>query len=109
MNVQDGAHSCHITTPSTLGYKAERKAAKLSIFRNKENQGYGGNQICHVNGVKYAGDVVQSVFDYRMHELGLRTHPQYAVRAQYTKKWSAHVFTREGSRAAGHPPSQEAS
>ena len=28
-----------------LGYKADRNAAKLSIFRNQKNLGYGGNQI----------------------------------------------------------------
>ena len=30
-----------------------------------------GDEICHVNGMKYAGDVVWSVLEYRLHQIGL--------------------------------------
>jgi hypothetical protein len=33
---------------------------------------YYGDEICHVNGMKYAVDVVASVLKYEAHELGLR-------------------------------------
>jgi len=36
---------------AALGYKAERGLEKLQIFRNRENQGYGGNQKV---GYRYA-------------------------------------------------------
>ncbi|HET8935617.1 MAG TPA: bifunctional glycosyltransferase/class I SAM-dependent methyltransferase [Polyangiales bacterium] len=50
---------------------------------------YYGDEICHVNGMKYAKDVVRSVIQYEMHELGLQTRPEYEVEPQYTLKKSA--------------------
>jgi glycosyltransferase involved in cell wall biosynthesis len=47
---------------------------------------YYGDEICYVNGMKYARDVVKSVVEYEMHELGLRTRPEYEVEPQYTLK-----------------------
>jgi glycosyltransferase involved in cell wall biosynthesis len=38
-----------------------------------------GNEICYVNGVKYAKDVVWSVVQYLAHELGLARRPQYEL------------------------------
>lgn len=39
---------------------------------------YYGDEICHVNGMKYARDVVRSVLDYRRHRAGLVSLPEYA-------------------------------
>src|SRR5690606_18263320 len=42
-----------------LGYKADRQAAKLSIFRNQNNLGYGGNQIRgYQHAIKQGYDIV---------------------------------------------------
>ena len=50
---------------------------------------YYGDEICHVNGMKYAKDVVASVMRYEAHELGLQHHPEYAVdQPNYTMKKS---------------------
>jgi glycosyltransferase involved in cell wall biosynthesis len=49
---------------------------------------YYGDEICHVNGMKYAKDVVKSVVDFELHELGLRHHPEYEVPPAYTLKRS---------------------
>lgn len=49
---------------------------------------YYGDEICHVNGVKYAADVVRSVLRYEAHELGLRTYPEYQVEPRYGLKRS---------------------
>lgn len=38
---------------------------------------YYGDEICHVNGMKYAGDVVLSVLDYRLHQLGVTRKERY--------------------------------
>jgi glycosyltransferase involved in cell wall biosynthesis len=47
---------------------------------------YYGDEICYVNGMKYAKDVVRSVVDYELHGLGLRNHPEYEVEPAYTLK-----------------------
>jgi glycosyltransferase involved in cell wall biosynthesis len=39
---------------------------------------YYGGEISHVNGFKYAKDVVKSVFEFRQHEAGLQHRPEYA-------------------------------
>lgn len=39
---------------------------------------YYGDEICHVNGVKYAKDVAKAVLDYRRHRAGLVHRPEYA-------------------------------
>jgi len=49
---------------------------------------YYGDEICHVNGMKYAKDVVRSVVDYELHELGLQNQPEYEVEPAYTLKKS---------------------
>ena len=38
---------------------------------------YYGDEICHVNGMKYAADVVGSVLDYRLHQLGVTRTERY--------------------------------
>jgi glycosyltransferase involved in cell wall biosynthesis len=50
---------------------------------------YYGDEICYVNGMKYARDVVRSVVEYRLHELGLAHHPKYELQPRYTLKKSA--------------------
>lgn len=40
---------------------------------------YYGDEICHVNGLKYAFDVARVVLQYKFHELGLRQYAKYVV------------------------------
>jgi 2-polyprenyl-3-methyl-5-hydroxy-6-metoxy-1,4-benzoquinol methylase len=49
---------------------------------------YYGDEICHVNGMKYAKDVVKSVLEYQLHGLGLHHRPEYEVAPSYTLKKS---------------------
>jgi glycosyltransferase involved in cell wall biosynthesis len=52
---------------------------------------YYGEEICHVNGVKYARDVARSVVEYRMHQAGVVRRPEYShvPPASYSEKYSA--------------------
>jgi 2-polyprenyl-3-methyl-5-hydroxy-6-metoxy-1,4-benzoquinol methylase len=65
---------------------------------------YYGDEICHVNGMKYARDVVKSVIEYEMHELGLQTRPEYEVEPQYTLKKSALSSHAQLVNLVGPPP-----
>jgi len=49
---------------------------------------YYGDEICHVNGIKYAGNVLKSQVQYQLHELGLRRYDEYEVTPVYTAKKS---------------------
>jgi 2-polyprenyl-3-methyl-5-hydroxy-6-metoxy-1,4-benzoquinol methylase len=51
---------------------------------------YYGDEICHVNGMKYAKDVARSVLEYRMHQAGVVRRPEYAhvAASSYTEKVS---------------------
>ncbi|HEX2734799.1 MAG TPA: bifunctional glycosyltransferase/class I SAM-dependent methyltransferase [Polyangiaceae bacterium] len=49
---------------------------------------YYGDEICHVNGMKYAKDVFRSVLEFRAHELGLKHHPEYELKPRYKLKTS---------------------
>jgi 2-polyprenyl-3-methyl-5-hydroxy-6-metoxy-1,4-benzoquinol methylase len=51
---------------------------------------YYGDEICHVNGMKYARDVARSVMEYRMHQAGVVRRPEYAhvPPSSYTEKFS---------------------
>lgn len=49
---------------------------------------YYGDEICHVNGMKYAKDVFRSVVDFQLHKLGVKAHPEYAIAPAYTLKRS---------------------
>lgn len=51
---------------------------------------YYGDEICHVNGMRYAKDVFLSVMQYRAHEFGLTNRPEYQVTAKYDAKKSEH-------------------
>lgn len=49
---------------------------------------YYGNEICHVNGLRYAKDVLLSVAKYQLHELGIRQYKEYEVPPVYAAKKS---------------------
>jgi SAM-dependent methyltransferase len=49
---------------------------------------YYGDEISSVNGLKYAKDVVKSVCEYELHELGLMSRPEYQLPPAYTMKRS---------------------
>lgn len=51
---------------------------------------YYGDEICYVNGMKYAGNVVKSVFEYRLHQAGIKSFPKYAGGERYPIKRSPH-------------------
>ena len=53
---------------------------KAGGFRIKEVPipTFYGDEICHVNGVKYAKDVMRAVVDYRRHRAGLVRRPEYS-------------------------------
>lgn len=65
---------------------------------------YYGDEICHVNGIKYAKNVAQSVIDYQLHELGLRHHPEYEVEPSYTLKKSPLSSHSQLLGMVGPPP-----
>lgn len=50
---------------------------------------YYGDEICYVDGMRYAKDVVRSVFEYRLHQLGMRENPRYEVAPRYSMKKSS--------------------
>ncbi|MBW2529503.1 MAG: glycosyltransferase, partial [Deltaproteobacteria bacterium] len=49
---------------------------------------YYGDEICYVNGLRYAWDVTKAVTRYKLHELGLRADPCFEVSSPYTMKQS---------------------
>ncbi len=49
---------------------------------------YYGDEICHVNGMKYARDVFRSVIDSRLHQMGLAHFPRYQLGPRYSLKHS---------------------
>jgi glycosyltransferase involved in cell wall biosynthesis len=49
---------------------------------------YYGDEICHVNGMRYAKDVLVSVAEYQLHELGIRHYKEYELPPAYTAKKS---------------------
>jgi glycosyltransferase involved in cell wall biosynthesis len=57
---------------------------------------YYGDEICHVNGMKYARDVMKSVMEYRAHRAGLVRRPEYehAPVPEYTQKHSTYSSHR---------------
>jgi 2-polyprenyl-3-methyl-5-hydroxy-6-metoxy-1,4-benzoquinol methylase len=68
---------------------------------------YYGNEICHVNGVRYARDVVRSVLEFRLHQAGVVNRPEYShvPLSEYEHKASAYSshsriveLVRPGSR-----------
>ncbi len=57
---------------------------------------YYGGEICHVNGIKYARDVMKSVMEYRAHRAGLVRRPEYehAPVPEYMEKHSTYSSHR---------------
>lgn len=52
---------------------------------------YYGDEICRVNGMKYAWDVAISVLQYKMHQYGIRNYGKYEVGVKvYPFKQSRH-------------------
>jgi glycosyltransferase involved in cell wall biosynthesis len=47
-----------------------------------------GDEISHVNGLKYARDIVRTVAEYKLHELGIQHYPVYEVTPTYHLKTS---------------------
>jgi 2-polyprenyl-3-methyl-5-hydroxy-6-metoxy-1,4-benzoquinol methylase len=52
---------------------------------------YYGDEICHVNGMRYARDVARSVLQYRMHQAGVVRRREYGhvPPRPYSEKFSA--------------------
>ena len=65
---------------------------------------YYGDEICHVNGMKYAKDVVKSVLQYQLHEVGLRHYPEYDVQPAYAAKKSLLSSHSRLLELIGEPP-----
>jgi 2-polyprenyl-3-methyl-5-hydroxy-6-metoxy-1,4-benzoquinol methylase len=51
---------------------------------------YYGDEICRVNGMKYALMVAVSVIQYKFHEKGLRHYGKYAITKRYSYKQDRH-------------------
>jgi glycosyltransferase involved in cell wall biosynthesis len=49
---------------------------------------YYGTEICHVNGMRYAKDVLLSVAQFQLHELGIRHYKEYELPPAYATKKS---------------------
>ena len=92
-------HEFHFDTQIIIQFHA----AGLRIVE-KPIPTYYGDEICHVNGMKYAKDVVKSVVDYELHELGLQHHPEYEVPPAYTMKRSALSSHTQLLELVGPPP-----
>lgn len=59
---------------------------------------YYGDEICYVNGMRYAGDVVKDVVEYRFAKLGFGTAPWIPTPEEYAFKegdGSSHAFILE--------------
>jgi glycosyltransferase involved in cell wall biosynthesis/SAM-dependent methyltransferase len=80
---QKNTHDFHFDTQIIIQFHA----AGLRIVE-RPIPTYYGDEICHVNGMKYAKDVVRSVVDYELHELGVQNHPEFEVEPAYTLKKS---------------------
>jgi len=68
----------------------QMKAAGLPI-KEVPIPTYYGDEICHVNGIKYARNVAKSVIEFRMHQSGVTHRPEYAhvEPPPYSEKFSA--------------------
>jgi 2-polyprenyl-3-methyl-5-hydroxy-6-metoxy-1,4-benzoquinol methylase len=50
---------------------------------------YYGDEICYVNGLKYAFNVAKSVMQYRLQRAGFRRYAKYDLAQPYARKYSA--------------------
>lgn len=60
---------------------------------------YYGDEICYVNGLKYAGNLFRVVYQYKAHKAGWRSYPKFASPADrdYELKrspWSSHAMVQ---------------
>lgn len=59
---------------------------------------YYGDEICYVNGMKYAGNVVKSIVRYRLNQAGVKSYPEYKDGTRYPIKrdrYSSHALISE--------------
>lgn len=61
---------------------------------------YYGDEICYVNGIKYAKDVFRSVVQFRAHALGLARRSEYEIKARLPGDFSESSGSAQG---AGSP------
>ena len=67
-------HEFHFDTQIIIQFHAARlRIAELPIPTHY------GDEACAVNGLKYAKDVVRSVLQYRLHQLGVSHHREYDI------------------------------
>ncbi|HEU5076414.1 MAG TPA: glycosyltransferase family 2 protein [Polyangiaceae bacterium] len=67
-------HEFHFDTQIIIQFHAARlRIAEVPIPTHY------GDEVCGVNGLKYAKDVVRSVLQYRLHQLGFRHQREYAI------------------------------
>ena len=92
-------HDFHFDTQIIIQFHA----AGLRIVE-KPIPTYYGDEICHVNGMKYAKDVVKSVVEFELHELGLKHRPEYEVPPAYTLKRSGLSSHSQLLELVGPPP-----
>jgi glycosyltransferase involved in cell wall biosynthesis len=59
---------------------------------------YYGDEICYVDGVKYARNVVRATVDYRRHVSGLRYDPRFAHAVRYPRKSLAYSSHQQIAR-----------
>jgi glycosyltransferase involved in cell wall biosynthesis len=81
---EKNTHDFHFDTQIIIQFHA----AGLRIVE-KPIPTYYGDEICHVNGMKYAKDVVKSVLEYQLHEIGMQHRAEYEVMPAYTLKRSS--------------------
>jgi len=67
---------------------------------------YYGDEICYVDGMKYAKDVVRSVGQYHLHRLGLKRAAEYEIRPTYQIKGSPRASHHQLAELVGPRPSR---
>lgn len=96
---EKNTHEFHFDTQIIVQFHA----AGLRIVE-KPIPTYYGDEICHVNGMKYAKDVVKSVVQFELHELGVQHRPEYEVPPAYTLKRSTLSSHSQLIQLVGPPP-----
>ncbi|MDX2022343.1 MAG: bifunctional glycosyltransferase/class I SAM-dependent methyltransferase [Deltaproteobacteria bacterium] len=89
--IQKNSNDFHFDTQIIIQLKAANMRIKEVAIPT-----YYGDEICHVNGMKYARDVMKSVMEYRAHRAGLVRRPEYehAPVPAYTEKHSTYSSHR---------------
>lgn len=80
---EQNTHDFHFDTQIIIQFHA----AGLRIVE-RPIPTYYGTEICHVNGMRYAKDVLLSVAQYQLHELGIRHYKEYELPPAYATKKS---------------------